>query len=76
MLKENNIRTELADEDENLGTKVRDAKTNKLPYWIVVGDKEVDSELVTVESRNGSEGAQPLAKIIETLKEKIAARSL
>src|SRR3990167_8942090 len=40
MLQENNIRAELADQDENLGKKVRDAKTEKIPYWIVIGDKE------------------------------------
>ena len=42
LLKENDIRAEFDDSDINLGTKVRDAKNNKLPYWIVVGDKEID----------------------------------
>src|SRR3990167_7976747 len=36
LLNENNIRVELDDSDENLGKKVRDAKNNKLPYWIVI----------------------------------------
>ena len=70
------IRVEIDDRNETLGKKIRDAKTEKIPYLFVVGDKEVDSGQVSVESRSGSEGAQPLQKIIETLKEKIAARNL
>lgn len=52
LLKENNIRAELDDSNENLGKKVRDAKTNKIPYWIVIGDKEIEAKKVTLESRD------------------------
>ncbi len=52
MLKEQNIRAEFDDADMNLGTKVRNAKNSKIPYWIVVGDKEVEAKKVTLESRN------------------------
>ena len=52
MLKENNIRAELDDGDSNLGGKVRDAKNNKLPYWIVIGDKEIEAKKITLESRD------------------------
>ena len=51
-LKENGIRAEIDLENENLGKKVRDAKENKIPYWIVIGDKEVESNKVTLESRD------------------------
>jgi len=52
LLKENNIRAELDDGDSNLGGKVRDAKNNKLPYWIVIGDKEIEAKKITLESRD------------------------
>ena len=52
LLKTNNIRVELDDKDENLGSKVRDAKNNKIPYWIVLGDKEIEKGLITLESRD------------------------
>lgn len=52
-LVENGIRSEIDLDDQNLGTKVRDAKTNKMPYWIVLGDKEVESGKITLESRDG-----------------------
>ena len=51
LLKENNIRAEVDLADENLGKKVRQAKNEKIPYWIVLGDKEVESKEVTIESR-------------------------
>lgn len=75
MLKENNIRVELDDKDENLGTKVRDAKTNKLPYWIVIGDKEVEAGKITLESRdNGQLGQMTkeelMVKLLEEIKNK------
>ncbi len=72
LLKEKGIRADLDDEDENLGGKVRDAKNNKLPYWIVIGDKEVESNTVTLESRdNGQLGQISVEELISKLKEEI-----
>ncbi len=76
LLKENNIRAELDDEESNLGGKVRDAKNNKIPYWIVIGDKEIESNKITLESRdNGQLGQISKEELIEKLtketKEKI-----
>ncbi len=51
---ENDIRSEFDDRDENLGGKVRSAKNEKIPYWIVVGDKEVESKEFVLESLDGS----------------------
>ncbi|KKR74346.1 MAG: Threonine-tRNA ligase [Candidatus Nomurabacteria bacterium GW2011_GWA1_40_8] len=75
MLKEGDIRAELANEDENLGTKVRSAKNNKIPYWVVIGDKEIEASLVTLESRDsGQLGKMPkedlLKKLLEEIKNK------
>ncbi len=75
MLKENNIRAEFEDADENLGTKVRSAKNEKIPYWIVIGDKEIEAKKVTLESRdNGQLGQmskeEVLKKILEEIKNK------
>jgi len=51
-LKEAGLRVELHDENESMGKKIRNAKKNKLPYFIVIGDKEVESKTVTLESRD------------------------
>ncbi len=52
LLKENKIRVDFDNADEGLGKKVRDAKNNKVPYWIVVGDKEIEADKITLESRD------------------------
>lgn len=73
MLVESGIRSELDLADENLGSKVRDAKTNKIPYWIVLGDKEVEAGKVTLESRdNGQLGQMTSDELLAKLKEEIA----
>ncbi len=75
LLKDSNVRAELDDKDENLGSKVRDAKTNKIPYWIVIGDKEIEADKVTLESRDaGNLGqisvSELLAKFSDEIKNK------
>jgi threonyl-tRNA synthetase len=72
MLIEEGIRSEVDVEDQNLGTKVRSAKTNKIPYWIVLGDKEVEAGKVTLESRDaGQLGQITPEELITKLKSEI-----
>ena len=75
MLKENNIRAEFDDAEENLGKKVRDAKNNKITYWIVIGDKEIEAEKITLESRDAGQLGQMskeelVVKLLEEIKNK------
>jgi threonyl-tRNA synthetase len=75
LLKENNIRVELDDTDSNLGGKVRDAKNMKMPYWIVIGDKEIEAGKVTLESRDAGQLGQIskeelVSKLLEEIKNK------
>ena len=75
LLKENNIRAELDDAEGNIGGKVRDAKNNKIPYWIVIGDKEIEAEKVTLESRDAGQLGQIskeelVKKLLEEVKNK------
>lgn len=50
-LKEHDIRVEINLDNETLGKKIRAAKLQKTPYLIIVGDKEVESGKLTVETR-------------------------
>lgn len=52
-LKAIGIRVKLDADNESMGKKIRAAKQAKLPYFIVVGDKEVADKMVTLESRSG-----------------------
>ena len=75
ILKENNIRVELDDADQNLGGKVRDAKNNKIPYWIVIGDKEIEAGKVTLESRDaGQLGQMSKEELVSKLLEKVKSK--
>jgi threonyl-tRNA synthetase len=68
-LREQNVRVELDNSDETLGKKIRNAKLQKVPYILVVGDKEIESESVTIESREeGNIGTVKLGKLLEKLK--------
>jgi len=72
MLKENNIRVDLDNREGNLGGKVRDAKNNKIPYWIVIGDKEVESGKITLESfKKGQLDLLSKEEILEKFKNEI-----
>ncbi len=62
-LMENKIRVEMDDRDEKLGYKIREAQTKKIPYQIVVGDKEVEKDEVTY--RKYGEQEQTTVKVDE-----------
>jgi threonyl-tRNA synthetase len=64
-LKNAHVRVELDAANESLGKKIRAAKMEKIPYTLVVGDKEVESKTVSVESRDqGKLDAMPLADFV------------
>jgi threonyl-tRNA synthetase len=55
VLREQSFRIELDDSSESMGKKIRNAKKERLPYFIVIGDKEVEGRTVTLESRDTGE---------------------
>lgn len=77
LLRSADIRAQVDLEDENLGKKVRAAKNEKIPYWIVVGDKEMEAKEVAVEARGETEneskklGSMPPQKLLELLQKEI-----
>jgi threonyl-tRNA synthetase len=70
-LRENDIRAEIDKSNETLGKKVREAKMQKIPYLLVIGDNEIKSEEVTVESRKEKVGAMPVEKFLDLIKKEI-----
>ena len=66
------IRTELDDRNETLQSKIRDAEKEKVPYMLIVGDKEESKNKVAVRLRNGKDlGQYSLAEAISEIKIKI-----
>ncbi|MDP3402999.1 MAG: threonine--tRNA ligase, partial [bacterium] len=74
-LKDAGVRVEV-DASESLGRRIRAAKQEKLPYVLVVGDKEVEAGKVSVESRDrGQEGAVTLNEFVERVSQEIKDRT-
>ncbi len=71
-LREFDIRVEVDNSDETLGKKIRNAKVSKVPYYLVIGDTELENNTITVESRDtGKIGEQPIDKFIENIKQEL-----
>lgn len=73
-LKKINVRTQML-YDESLGKRIRNAKMQKIPYIIIIGDKEIESKTITVEARHDEkiEGVtidEFAERIIKEIKEK------
>lgn len=74
-LKAAGVRAELDLRNEKIGYKIREAQMDKIPYMLVVGDKEADSGAVAVRTRAGEDrGALPLEDFISDICEEIASR--
>ena len=68
-LKAAGLRVELDERQEKIGFKIREAQLQKIPYMLVVGDKEAANGTVAVRSRaGGDQGAQTVAAFIEAAK--------
>jgi len=70
-LKEKNIRTEIDSSDESLGKRICEAEKQKIPYILVVGEKESTAELVAVRSRDKKQEVLKLEEFIEKIEEDI-----
>lgn len=73
-LKAEGIRAELDEANESLGKKIRNAKTEKVFYTLVIGDKEVSENQVTVEGREEKLGALSVDEFLSKTKEEIKSR--
>ncbi len=76
ILEESDIPSELDIRDEKIGYKIREAKLEKVPYLIIVGDKEKEENMIAVNSRDkGDLGKMNLNEFIEKIQNEISNRS-
>ena len=76
-LKANGILCTVDERSEKIGYKIRDARLKKIPYMLVVGEKEQDGGLVAVRSRfNGDEGQKSLDTFIEEICKEIRTKEI
>ncbi len=74
-LRQAGLRAEADLRNEKITYKIREHSLNRLPYQLVIGDKEKEAGLVAVRTRGGQDlGQMPMASLIERLLEEVAAR--
>ena len=69
-------RVALDDRSESLGRRIRDGQMQKVPYLLIVGDREVEGRSVSVRERGKELGSIPLAEFTEHLLAEVAERRL
>jgi len=75
-LEENGIRVEIDDNDETVGNKIRKAAGEKIPYILVVGDKEMKSEKLAVRDRGRKEVREIVKdEFIREIKDKVKRKA-
>ena len=73
-LKGQDIRGILDDRDEKIGRKIRDAETKKIPFMLIVGEREVAENKVAIRRHGqGDQGSVPLDEFVQTFKKEFAA---
>jgi threonyl-tRNA synthetase len=69
------LKVELDDRQEKIGYKIREAQLQKVPYMLVVGDREVEQGAVAVRSRAaGDQGSRPVEEFVASALEEIARK--
>ena len=76
-LDEAGIRCELDDRNEKIGKKIRDAQMEKVPYMLVLGDKEAEEGTVSIRSRKSAdEGAMTVDAFLARILDEVKAKAL
>ncbi len=76
-LKEEGIRAEIDSRPEKMQAKIRDAQLEKVPYMLVIGQREVEANSVAIRQRDGQDlGALPFDEFLAKVKEQINTKSL
>ncbi len=76
-LAEAGLRVELDDRTESVGRKIRDAELGKIPYMLVVGDKEAEGDQVSVrEHKAGDTGSVAVQEFAQRLRDQVRSRAI
>ena len=76
-LNANGIRVEMDSRSEKIGYKIREARNERIPYIIVIGEKEEQENKISMRSRkNGDEGSMELDELIKIIKNEVENKEL
>lgn len=77
VLKINGIRSSVDERSEKIGYKIRDARLRRVPYMLVVGQKEEEDQTVSVRSRYlGDEGSKKLDEFVDAISKEIRTKEI
>ena len=76
-MEEKDIRIHFDDRNEKLGYKIREARLQKIPYMMIIGDEETEQQKVSIRIRSGKTSElMTLSECLEKLREEIESKSL
>ena len=74
-LQSESVRVLIDSRSERMNSKIREAQINKIPYMLIVGDREIEAETVGVRLRSGEDlGPVSIYKLIDRIKSEIASK--
>ncbi|MGM0636148.1 MAG: threonine--tRNA ligase [Bacteroidota bacterium] len=72
LLKNHEIRTTFDDRGETMGKKIREAEMNKVPYMVIIGEKEAENNTISIRKHGGEDlGSMPLESFVKIINEEI-----
>ena len=72
-LKERGIRVDIDDRNERMQAKIRAMQLKKVPFMLIVGDKELESDTASVRTRDNADlGAMPIEEVIDRITKAIS----
>ena len=75
-LAQNDLRVDVDDRNERMNAKIREAQLKKVPYMLIVGDREAQSDSVSVRLRSNEDlGSMPVEQALGSIKEAISTYS-
>lgn len=76
-LRARDMRVQLDDRSERMNMKIRDAQLAKIPYMLIVGDKEIENRTASVRLRSGEDlGSVKIAEFVERVEALVKSREL
>ena len=71
------MRTEVDDRSEKIGYKIREAQVEKIPYMVIIGDKDIENNTVSIRHRKeGDLGSMSLEEFKAMMKEEIDSKTI
>ena len=75
-LEASNVRVDVDDGNDRMNAKIRNAQLQKIPYMLVIGDREIEAGAAAVRLRSGDDlGAVPVGEIVERITSEVAAKA-